>query len=174
MSILKDRVNKIGEKREAGRKSAPVGERARVGSTNNLESKLRQDHSTLTCIQPATARITQKQYAYRPLILKPNTTPTISEIKLKQKIQSLNYNRCTIVYTDNFESFYNTYNQVKGLKEYEEILVNEVLIADSGEVPKNYIANNALKKSYAILSDKDQDTLILQGNNSYQVFYNSI
>jgi hypothetical protein len=177
MSILKDRVNKIGEKREAGRKSAPVGERARVGNVNNLSAQGRAfENNSLVCVQQATDFIRKSHsYANKPFIIKRDNRPSLSQINLMNKITKKNYNRCTIVYTSDSGVFADIYKKaiIQTLNDHEEVLIGEVTIADSGDVPKDYLVKKINNNDTAIFSDTNNNSLILQNEKFYQIFYSA-
>jgi hypothetical protein len=174
MSSLQSKLQQITNKREVNKKESANG-RARVGSTNSIYSQQRSFKSQLDCIQPATVRQqTTRTIAYRPLSIKPSSEPSQKEIKLSKKIKDSNYQKCLVIYTKDMEQFKQTYNSaiLQTLKEHEEVLIGDVVVADSGNVPKDYLLNKTKRKDVAILSDIKNKNLILQHKNFYEVFYN--
>lgn len=79
--------------------------------------------------------------------------------------------KCISVYTNNFETFSDIYEQIleSPPAENEELLVEGITVSDSGEVPEQYIERMRAKPEVVVMREKQRDIMILQHGNVFEI-----
>ncbi len=80
--------------------------------------------------------------------------------------------RCVSVYTDDFETFSNLFEQIVALDLHEdqEIEIDGILVNDAGQVPDNYLEKMMAKPDVVVMRDQERDFIVLQHGNLFEIF----
>lgn len=79
--------------------------------------------------------------------------------------------KCISVYTDNFETFSDIFEQVveSPLEENEEKEVEGITISHSGDVPEHYLDRMSQKPDVVVMRDKSRGLTILQHGKVFEI-----
>lgn len=79
--------------------------------------------------------------------------------------------KCISVYTKNFETFSDIYEQVMDMKleDNEEVEVEGITISESGDVPEHYINRMKAKPEVVVMKIKDRNITVLQHGDVFEI-----
>jgi hypothetical protein len=79
--------------------------------------------------------------------------------------------KCISVYTDNFETFSDLYEQIVDSPpaDNEDVVLEGITVSGSGEVPEQYIERMRIKPEVVVMSEKQRGITILQHGNVFEI-----
>lgn len=79
--------------------------------------------------------------------------------------------KCISVYTNNFGTFSDIYEDVMAttFTENEEKEFEGIVASESGDVPDNYISRMKLRSEVVVMKIKEQDVTILQHGDVFEI-----
>jgi hypothetical protein len=149
MSALIQKLKQLGEKSKS-KTTSPVSRPARTNTRSSIKP------------QPAIQTLAQ---AVKTMDQKPS---------LVALIKNSNYDRCIVAYTNNHPNFKDIYNRALSLsidlQTYEETKLDNIVVADSGEVSKDYLLKASTNNKISFFYDSYNDALVLKHPSFYEIF----